>query len=716
MMDLPFRHLVRHWRLNLATLVCLALASALVAGLSGYTTAISAQALNQSLEDAGPAGRSLLITGALDASGDALSAELAGRLGKLLQDRLVMRHTALPADPRPSAEAIGGHRAVARLDVYSFDRLPQVVRLVAGKLPAQVSLRDAVGYWPPPVEAAVGRQAAEQSGYAVGDRLSASGMYHRLDIVGIVEPLDPEDDLWGGDLRAFGVATAQDSGADGVALPLIIASGSMQSYLGRPVFPHEVSWRISLDRRRLGPDAIGALYSDLVGFQAQSAARGAVVSSPLLQALEDFLARLSRLRTALGLLVAESLILVLCALATFASLLVDRSQAEMAMLSARGMSVWQITRAFALEALILALPAAFLLGPGLGQGAVCLWSRATGMGLAGRLSGGLWLLSAVAAGVGWLVLVLSISVAARRCSRDPQPRRARPPRQSVLHRRYVDLYLLAFGGLLVWQLNQSGSFVARAIAESSLGNAPLADPLLLLGPLVLPIAAAMVFLRIVPVLLGLVARPLQRRRGALLSLGLLRAARNPLRASRLVLLVSLASGVAFFARILSDSLAHGRETLRPDPWIEGIAGAFELNALMLVLFSVVMFFLVSWLATQGHEGPPGRTSERYVLRALGLPPRRWPVLWLIEGILVLVVGLLAGAAVGLGLSYAMIPYLSSALFEPLAGVAIARIVVDWPAVARSYAVLIVPYGSALALLWFLLAHRRAKHARWREDE
>jgi hypothetical protein len=716
MMDFTVRHLTRHWRSSLVTLVCLTLASAVLAGLSGYTTAISAQALDQSLEEAGPAGRSLLITGTLDTFGDELYTDLRDRLGNLLRDRLVIRHAALPADPQPSGATTDRKRAVARLDVYSFDGLPEHVRLVEGRLPVQANLSEAVGYWPPPVEAVIGRQAAEQSGYEVGDRLSASGMYHRLDIVGIVEPLDPHDDLWGGDLSAFVVTPAEDLGANATALPLIMAPESMQSYLGKPVFPHEVSWRISLDRRRLGPDAADGLYSDLVSFQTQSATRGATTDTALLQVLAEFLARLSRLRMALWLLAAQSLILVSYALAMVASFVVERSQAEIAIRSARGMSVWQITRPFALEGLILALPAALLLGPGLGQGVVVLWSRGTGMGLPGRSSSEFWLLSAVAAGVGWLVLVLPVLMAAHRCSREPQPRRARPPQQSALHRRYVDLYLAAFGGLLVWQLNRSGSFLACAIAGSRLGSTPVADPLLLLGPFLLLIAAAMIFLRIVPGLLRLVARPFQHRRGLVLSLGLLRAARNPLRASRVVLLVSLAAGLVLFARILSDSLAHGGEALRSDTLLQGIAAAFQLNALMLVLFSVTTFLLVTWLAAQGREGPLGSASEFSVLRAMGLPPRRWLVLLVIEGIVVLGVGLLAGAAVGLGLSYTMIPYLSQALVEPLAGVAIGRIVVNWPAIARLYVVLSALHGSALALLWWLLSRGQVHPTSWMEEE
>jgi len=710
-MDLALRHLRCHWRLNLVILVCLTLASALLGSLSAATQALAARELSRSLAAAGPAERCLLVTGTSYTFRDELYADLQQSLGRTLGERLVIRHAALRADPPPSNTAAGPRPAAERLDVYSFDPLPENVRLVAGRLPAQIAMNETVGYWPPPVEAVIGRRAAEQSGFGPGDRLTASGLYHRLDIVGIVEPIDPGADLWGGDLGAFAIVsgtTDLDSGA--IALPLIIAPESMRSYLGKPVFPHQVSWRITLNTGRLSPAMARALRSNLANFQAQAATRGGQVRTGLLQILADSLARLSRLRVAHWLLAAQTLILVLYGLTTLTSFGVNRFRGEVATLGTRGASAWQITRSFALEILILALPAALLLGPGLAYGVLFLWRQGTGLVLPARLSVETWLLSALAATVGGLAWIGPILWAARCGSHDPSPRRARPPLQSILHRRYLDLYLLAVGGLLVWQLNRSGSFLARAVAGSRLGNVPLADPLLLLGPLVLVIAGAMIFLRVVPFLLRLAARLFQRRRGWLLPLGLLRPARDPLQPGRGVLLVALAAGLLLFARTLGDSLARSQEALPSDALVRGLAGAFRLNAATLVLFGMTIFFLAQLLAAQGRQAESG------ILRALGLSARRWPLLLVVEGGLVLILGLLAGLGVGLGLSYTMMPYLSQAVIEPLTGVAVEGIVVDWAAVARLYAVLAALYGAALAFLWWVLRRGRGRPGPWMEME
>jgi ABC-type antimicrobial peptide transport system permease subunit len=220
----------------------------------------------------------------------------------------------------------------------------------------------------------------------------------------------------------------------------------------------------------------------------------------------------------------------------------------------------------------------------------------------------------------------------------------------------------------------------------------------------------MVSLRIWPFLLRLVAWFFRHLRGLVLPLGLSRLARDPLQPSRVVLLVSLTAGLMLFTRTFGDSLAYSQEALRSDALAQGISGALQLNALTLGLFSVTAFFLAHFVAAQG------RVREFGVLRAMGLSARQLLTLLVIEGILVLLLGLLAGAVVGFGLSHIMIPYLSQPLAESLGGVAIERILVDWPAVARLYVLLIGVYGSALVLLSLVLMRTRVRWALWMGDE
>jgi len=721
MIDLVLRHLRRHWHLNGGILLCLTLASALLISLSGYSAATAARELSQTLALTPPTQRNLLITGSRHTFSEELYQSLKERLGDILKERLVIRHATLPADLQPAIEGTGDNHVVALVEVYSFSDLPDNVRVVEGRLPAQVRLGEAQGSWrPPPIEAVIGVRAAGQSGYTIGDRLTASKGYHRLDIVGVVDPLDPHADVWGEDLSGFAVdPDLADPDAGSIALPLIIAPASMRSvYPDVPIFPHQVSWRVTLNHHLISVDRVQTLHSDLINFATQSATVGATTSTGLVRLLADYLARLSRVRMVLLLLTAQSLIFVLYALTMFTFVLVDRSRVELATLSARGASAWQITGVFGLENLILALPAALLLGPMLAQGMIRLWGRRMIIGRVTTItmSPQAWLLSGAAAGLGWLALILPVFLAARRSFARLQRRRARPAQLSAAQKRYLDLYLLAFGGLLYWQLNRSGSFVMRAVADRRLGDTPLADPLLLIGPSLLLIAAAMVFLRIVPFLLRLMARLSQRLRGLVLPLVLFRLARDPLQSSRVVLLVSLTTGLLLFTRTFESALARGQDPRQPDALALGISSALQLNTLTMVLFSVATFFLVHLFAAQSQLRSQEGASDLDILQRLGLSARQWLTLLVTEGLLVLILGLLAGILVGVGLSCIMVPYLGQALADPLTGITVAHISLDWPAVLRSYALLAGVYGLALALLVIILRRPRVHRAPRLGDE
>jgi putative ABC transport system permease protein len=545
------RHLRRHWRLNLAVLLGLTLAGALLASLPSYATAIAARGLNQSIRDAPPASRNIQVTTAGD-----LSAGLYGRiedsLGDLIQGRLEVRETMLPAATLPfSSTVLLGKRPIQALHLWSFDKLAANVRIVDGRLPKapdQEELEKSI--LPPPLEVAIGLDAATRSNWGIGDRLASPDKVFRFDIVGIAEPLEPRNDMWWGDLNPFDLSIQMPNpNEDFVTLSLLIPPNTIRTLLPS----HSLSWRILVDQGEITVDNIAAVQSKLVNLQTSLSKNRVQVSTQLPQILADYRAQLSRARMSLFLLTVQAFIFVLYTLAMLTSFLLDRSQGELATLAGRGATAWQITRIFALESLLLALPAGLLLGPLMACGALALWAKVTGASIpAGIPQESRWL-ALIAVGLGWLALVLPIYPAARRNLLDWQRARARPARLSKVQKRYLDLFLLALGGLLYWQLNQSGSFVVHRLYDT-----PLADPLLLLGPSLLLIAVAMVFLRLAPHLLRLTAWLFRYLRGLMLPLGLARLARDPLKPSRVVLLISLTAGLTLFTNAFGDSLAYSQ--------------------------------------------------------------------------------------------------------------------------------------------------------------
>jgi putative ABC transport system permease protein len=443
---------------------------------------------------------------------------------------------------------------------------------------------------------------------------------------------------------------------------------------------------------------------------------------------------------------------------------------------------------------------------------------------------------------------------------------------------YLDLVLLVLGAVLYWQLSRSGSFVM-----SRLRTLPLADPFLLLASSVLLVAVVLLLLRVLPYLLALVARILEKSRALILPLDLARWAGAPLQPNQLVLLVTLATSLILFSSIFVSSLRWGqaeaaryrsgadlrimardptaeaalpgiadlpgvrvtspviradalggyvrtvdlmaidpltfaqvvhypqdvddppllrwvqalqRETstaalpaiisrslltsddavgdlvsftigsdelsfeiraiadqfptlsesfvvtdlsalgqqinlnlwyfrpgeiwlatessqhdalaqdpdladriladvqaelrsLRSDAMARGIIGTFQVSSLVLALFSVAGFLFIY------HFAARDRAYELGLLRSMGLAQRQRLGLLVVEGLLFVAVGMVAGAAIGYGLVSLTLPYLSRALAVSLGGVETDHIVVDWPAVLRLYAILVGAYLVAI---------------------
>ena len=134
---------------------------------------------------------------------------------------------------------------------------------------------------------------------------------------------------------------------------------------------------------------------------------------------------------------------------------------------------------------------------------------------------------------------------------------------------------------------------------------------------------------------------------------------------------------------------------RANPLTEGAKKAFELNAQILAVLSVVGFLLVHYFSAQQ------RTFEFSLLRAGGLSAGQLLALLVTEGIIVMGLGLGAGTLIGLTLSSVMRPFLSRIFASALAGAGVERIVVDWAAVGQTFLLLAAFY--ALALLVSVIA-------------
>ncbi|UCH93073.1 MAG: FtsX-like permease family protein, partial [Candidatus Aminicenantes bacterium] len=233
---------------------------------------------------------------------------------------------------------------------------------------------------------------------------------------------------------------------------------------------------------------------------------------------------------------------------TVANMVVDRQSGEIALLRSRGATTLQILGVYFIEGLLIAAIGG-IVGPFLGAAVFSLlgttgpFTPLTGGGLLEiRFSTTVFALAAAAALVCLLALLLPAVRASRMGVVIQRQHAARPTRAPFWQRYYLDIALLVIGGVLYWELQQQGS-----LAEQSFFGGLELDPLVLVTPILFMVAAAIIFLRLFPLIIALAARLSRFATNAPVVLSLRYMARNPVHYGRLVLLLMLAASVGMFS-------------------------------------------------------------------------------------------------------------------------------------------------------------------------
>ncbi|MEU6995285.1 FtsX-like permease family protein [Streptomyces sp. NPDC046465] len=539
---------VRAHRLLLAAaLLAILLTTAVLATLTAFSGAIGDAALRHTLRtrSADPAA---LVVRSQVASREDESADRAVRDGaRRTFDGLPVRLLSLT---RSGTYALPGSRHADQPDLTRFAALDRSrLRLTKGSWPsADGSAQRRTGHGERPVEVALPEAAAARLRLGPGsapvtltDRLTGPKVTVR--VTGVYRPADPADPYWRLDeLGGRGLR----QGVFRVYGPLLVDPAVLT---GSRVTADGTQWLATADFEAVTTGRIGALRD--------AAAKGpaALVKSPALSgspsattALPDVLDRAER-----ALLVSRSTLLIvalqLIMLAGYALLLVARLLAaerggETELLLARGGARSRVACLAAVEALLLALPAAvltpLLAGPltGLlaGQGALAR----TGLHLDVSARAAVWSAAAVTAlGCALAVVTPALSATAgvRRSVRAaalPAPLRAG-----------ADVGLLVIAAVAYWQLDSrtSGS---GALSDDRSGQLGI-DPLLVAAPALALLAGTVVTLRLLPPAARLAERWAAKGRGLPGALAGWQLSRRPLRGAGPVLLLVLAVAMGLLA-------------------------------------------------------------------------------------------------------------------------------------------------------------------------
>jgi FtsX-like permease family len=342
-------------------------------------------------------------------------------------------------------------------------------------------------------------------------------------------------------------------------------NASAQDKLSGP--PPAMAWAYQLDVSRITTsslgdllDRLGKLQTDVPGqLSGSQGLQGIFLDQGAYQALSNFRIQTIVLQIPLLLILLQVIALVLLFVNMMAGLLVDHEAESIAVLRTRGATRRQIFNSFTLHNIGLSL-IALIVGPLAAIPLVRFLSLrslpAQSQNAVDALAGNPF---AVAYGLRWYVLVavvasgfamiFSTNRAASKNVLALRRENARSTTKPFWQRLHLDLI---FGGLSL--LGYAG--YALAIRQVSPRIQLILSPLSLVAALVMLIAAALLFLRLLPILLAIGSRLSTRGRGAASMLALTQMARAPRQPIRMTLLLALSTGFTVFTLVYSASQAQ----------------------------------------------------------------------------------------------------------------------------------------------------------------
>ncbi|WP_330238787.1 FtsX-like permease family protein [Streptomyces sp. NBC_00525] len=418
------------------------------------------------------------------------------------------------------------------------------VRVTAGRLPAA-----GAGGSGGPVEVALPATAAEALSVKPGARFEVTDRLggKPLDIVitGFYKAADQADPYWqldalgGRGIRKVVFTTYGPLLAD----PALLGSGRTSA--------GETAWLATADFRTVTTDAMADLREAATAgperlLAAPEFKDGATARTSLPTVLEEIDRALLVSRSTLTIVAVQLVLLAGYALLLVARLLSSERAGETELLRARGGSRARITSLAAVEALLLALPAAVVAPLLSGPLTRLLADRSElsriGLRLDTGMTGQMWLVAAVTALACALAVVapaLAASAGGRRSTRSaalPGPVRAG-----------ADLALLLIAAVAYWQLDrQTKGSGGGALSGDRSGGLGI-DPLLVAAPALLLLAGTVLTLRLLPPAARLAERRAAGGRGLATALAGWQFSRRPLRGAGPVLLLVLSAAMGMLA-------------------------------------------------------------------------------------------------------------------------------------------------------------------------
>ncbi|MFG1943607.1 FtsX-like permease family protein [Nonomuraea sp. NPDC048826] len=409
------------------------------------------------------------------------------------------------------------------------------VEWVEGRAPASVSTTRFEGQRLTLYEVGVSAEASELMGLEIGDeRIIGQGYLAAVRVVGVFRARDAGDGYWSHHGEILHVTRVRPPGRldEEFHTTALVGDAALAEISGAD---RNLSyrWVLPVDPDRPGAGQVDELSEALAEYERVLKVQpgllsGTVVSTGLPGLLGSFRAALTTAQTVMFLVLGGLLVVALGVILLAVRLLTDRLDQALSLMRARGGSLGQ------------------LMGTGAGLVAAVVGPAAIlGYALSYLFPGPV--LPLVHAGPA-AVAVAAVGFAAARIAvthRTPLHERRDDVTAARPSARRVTLELLVVG------LALAGAYLLRTRGTATAGL----DPFLLLVPLALTVAAALITMRCYPYPLRLLVRAAGRSRPAVAFLGLTRAARAGSASMLPVLILLPALGVSVFASVIAGSVA-----------------------------------------------------------------------------------------------------------------------------------------------------------------
>ena len=503
------------------------IATTLVAMLPVYFAALERLALNIDIDRLTRPRSNINVTAfnvvlnpqELQATEQALAATIDRHISHIYdrRERFLVVDTYLAGLPRNPLPPPGtSNRSASRAYFRHYSNLEDHVTVLEGSMAESVVETSARG---PIVGAVISPATAEMFDLEVGNVITTTPelgaktvVFARID--GIVDAVDPREDYWTTRIsaRVFLDPPAPDEDVEGAdvqydpdepPVPLFVTQQAMLTAIGEtyPGTLIDSEWFVLVDTERLKDWSSKESRRRLEAFDAdiRAAIPGSKLSTGITGLLDSFDRRSFFSRVPLLLLMTIMVVTVLFYLSMMVGYLVQSRESDMALLKTRGTGTLQLLRLYTLEGLLLtalgvALAPFLAMAIVAASGTLPYFRPMTDGGLLPVHIGLIPFLLAGGAGVLCLaIFVIPGALGSRSGLLVHKLWSSRPPVVPFFHRYYLDVALLALGGLAFWELQSRGQLVSGGLLKEVEVNETL-----LLAPVMFLVMVALVFIRFFP--------------------------------------------------------------------------------------------------------------------------------------------------------------------------------------------------------------------------